>query len=109
MSQTVPSILGQTKPTAGVDTTLFSVGVNYQAQFTVYVANQGSTPDTFTVALVPNGGIEQGASYIAYNTAILANGVVALSGLFLNSGDRVQVASSQGQCSFTATGLTITP
>jgi len=36
-----------------------------------------------------------------------AHGVIAFSGIYLNSGDRVQVSTELGQCSFTATGLDI--
>jgi hypothetical protein len=109
MSNTIPRILGQNKPDPLVDTTLFTVTDGHQAQFTVFVANQNNIIDNFSLALVPNGQVEQNASFIAYNTAIVANGVLAFSGLFLNSGDHVQVSSVSGNCSFTATGIEVIP
>ena len=109
MSNTVPRILGQNKPDPQVDTTLFTVTNTHQAQFSVFVANQSDQIDSFSIALVPNGQTEQAASFIAYNTAILGNGVLAFSGLFMNSGDRAQVRSTNGTCSFTATGIEVIP
>lgn len=109
MSNTIPRILGQSKPDILVDTTLFTVTDGHQAQFSVFIANQNNVIDYFTIALVPNGQLEQGSSFIAFNTAIVANGVLAFSGLFLNSGDRVQVSSVFGNCSFTATGIEVIP
>ena len=111
MSQT-PQILGQSLPTAGVDTTLATLPLNGTGQISVYICNQSSAIDTFSVALVPNGQvsppIDQLYNYIAFNTPILGNSVFAYSSLYLNSGDRLQVISTNGSCSFTATGIIFT-
>jgi hypothetical protein len=108
MTTTVPGILGQNKPSAGVDTNLFTVATGTQVQFNMFVCNQAVSQDQFTIALVPSMGIETSATYIAYNTPITANGLVSLGGLFLNSGDQVRILSVGGNTSFTATGLVIT-
>jgi hypothetical protein len=108
MSQT-PSILGQNFPDAGVDTNLFTVSVANQAQFSVFLANHEMEIDRITIALIPNGGSETSANYIAYNTPVIGNAVMAFSGLFLNSGDRVQILSENGTTSFTATGVLTAP
>ena len=108
MTTTAPGILGQNKPAAGVDTNLFTVANGTQVQFNMFVCNQISSQDQFTIALVPSTGIETSATYIAYNTPVTANGVVSLGGLFLNSGDQVRILSVGGNISFTATGLIIT-
>ena len=104
MAQT-PKIFGQAKPPASVDTTLFIVASNTQAQFTIYVCNQTPDMDTINIGLVPFGQNESSASYIAYQTAIIGNSVLSFSGLFLNSGDQVAVFSTNGTTSFVATGL----
>lgn len=101
----VQRIIGQNYPDADVDTNLFTVAIGDQAQFSVFVANHAEVMDKITIALIPNGGSENAANYIAYNTPLIGNAVLAFSGLFLNSGDRVQVKSDNGTTSFVATGV----
>ena len=108
MTTTAPGILGQNKPSAGVDTNLFTVATGTQVQFNMFVCNQNNTQDQFTISLIPYTGIENSSTYIAYNTPVIANGIVSIGGLFLNSGDQVRVSSVGGNTSFTATGLVIT-
>ncbi len=108
MTTTAPGILGQNMPSAGVDTNLFTVATGTQVQFNMFVCNQSNNQDQFNIALIPFTGIENSSTYIAYNTPIIANGIVSLGGLFLNSGDQVQVLSVNGNISFTATGFVIT-
>ena len=108
MTTTTPSILGQSFPDMGVDTTLFTVASGQQVQFSLFVCNQNPDMDYFTIALVKSGGQtnpELPSTYIAYATPLIGNGVFSASGLYLNSGDQVRVMSANGGCSFTATGL----
>lgn len=107
MPQT-PSILGQTLPEPLIDTTLFGVGVGQQVQFSIFLANQSANMDMITISLIEDGAPETSANFIAYNTPILGNSVMAFSGLFMNEGDRVQVRSELGVTSFTATGMLYT-
>lgn len=109
MANTTPRLLGQNKPDAGVNTNLFTVTSGNQVQFSLFVCNQDSEIDRFTVSLVPSGEPETVNTYIAYRTPLIGNGVFAASGLYLNSGDMVMVESELGQVSFTATGIEITP
>lgn len=104
MPQT-PNILGQNFPDAGIDTTLLTVAYGQQAQFSVFIANHDILIDRITIALIPNGGSETEANYIAFRTPIIGNAVMAFAGLFLNSGDRVQILSENGTTSFSATGI----
>ena len=104
MPQT-PSILGQNFPDAGIDTTLLTVAYQQQMQFSVFIANHSIDIDRITIALIPDGAPETSASYIAFNTPLLGNAVLAFSGLFLNGGDRVQILSENGTTSFVATGV----
>lgn len=109
MANTTPRLLGQNKPDASVNTNLFTVTSGNQVQFSLFVCNQGSTIDQFTVALIPAGEPETVNTYIAYKTPLIGHGVFAASGLYLNSGDQVIVESLNGEVSFTATGIEITP
>lgn len=104
MPQT-PSIIGQNFPDAGVDTTLLTVAYGQQAQFSIFVSNHNIEIDRITIALIPEGAPETSASYIAFNTPLLGNAVLAFSGLFMNSADRVQILSENGTTSFVATGV----
>jgi len=104
-----PMIFGQNIPAAMTDTNLFTVAAGHQAQLTIYVANQAPAYDRFTIALVPFNTSEQPENYLAYETPIVSNGILAFSGLYLNSGDRVQVSTNNGSCSFTATGIDFSP
>jgi hypothetical protein len=107
MTTTTPIILGQSKPVATVDTNLFTVGYNNQAQFNLFVCNQSSSSDTITVALVPNGNLESSTSYIFYNNTVAGNFTFIANGIYLNSGDQIRVLSTNGTTSFTATGLLV--
>lgn len=109
MANTTPRLLGQNKPDAGVNTNLFTVTTSHQVQFSLFVCNQNDEIDQFTVALVPAGEPETVNTYIAYKTPLIGHGVFAASGLYLNSGDMVMVESLNGDVSFTATGIEITP
>lgn len=104
MAQT-PSILGQNLPDANIDTNLFTVAVGKQVQFSIFVANQSDVMDRITIALIPDSGPETPANYIAYQTPILGNAVMAFGGLFMNDRDKVMVLTANGTTSFTATGI----
>lgn len=107
MPQT-PSIIGQKIPDADIDTNLFTAAVGTQLQFSIFVANQSQEIDRLTIALIPDNGPETPSNYIAYETPIIGNAVMAFGGLFVNGGDRVQVKTKNGTTSFTATGIITT-
>lgn len=109
MTTTLPRILGQNKPDALVNTTLFTVSLDHQVQFSLFVCNQDDDMDRFTIALIPSGETEDTARYIASETPLLGHGVFAASGLYLNGGDTVKIQSLYGHVSFTATGIELLP
>jgi hypothetical protein len=109
MSTTTPRIFGQAKPVALIQTSLITVGPSAQAQVSLFVCNQGDSIDRFSIELIPSGSGEDPSRYIAYNTPILGNGVFAVAGISLNSGDSIQVLTTNGNCSITATGIQINP
>ena len=102
-------IFAQNKPDAGINTNLFTVSTGNNAQISIFVANQLGDYDRFTIALVPASTSQQPENYLAYSTPLSANGVLAFSGIYLNSGDKVFVSSELGNCSFTATGIDFGP
>jgi hypothetical protein len=109
MTTTTPQIFGQAKPVANIQTNLLTVANDKQAQISLFVCNQGSVADSFSIELLPSGDSPDPSRYIAYNTPILANGVFAVAGVALNSGDSVLVSTTQGNCSITATGFSVNP
>jgi hypothetical protein len=103
---TSPQILGQQKPTALIETVLFTVLDNNTAEFSIFINNQSQAYDGYTIALVPYGQSGPNSSqYLAFESQLSGGGTVAFSGLYLNSGDTVYVTSNLGNCSFTATGI----
>jgi hypothetical protein len=102
-------ILGQNKPTAMIDTNLLTVGVVDQAELSIFICNQSGSTDNFTIALVPNGGIENPTMYIASSTPLPGYSVFSAGGICLNSGDMINIKSANGNLSFTATGKYTTP
>jgi hypothetical protein len=107
MTTTTPKIFGQAKPVMMIPTNLVTVGNTNQAQINIFVCNQNPAIDYFSIELLPNGDSDDPSRYIAYNTPILGNGVFAMSGISLNSGDSIVVQTVNGGCSITATGVQI--
>ena len=108
MTTTTPRIFGQAKPVASIQTNLVTVANNAQAQVSLFVCNQDTAIDQFSIELLPSGDSPDPSRYIAFNTPILGNGVFAVAGVSLGSGDSIVVSTVGGNCSITATGLQIT-
>lgn len=106
---TVPRIFGQAKPILEVSTNLLTVNIDSTAQVNLFVANQAPATDYFSIELIPLGGNDDLARWIAYETPITGNGVFSVAGISLNGGDRVVIKTMNGTSSFTATGLEFTP
>lgn len=109
MSTQTLRIFGQNKPDANLSTNLFTVSGSNQVQISIFIANQGEDYDRFYVALIPASTSEQPENFIAYGTPLYGGGVLAFSGIYLNSGDMVWVKSELGNTSFTATGVDFGP
>lgn len=105
----IPQIFGQELPPAGIETNLVTVAFTDQAQINIFVANQNTSFDNFSIAVIPYDQSEQPANFIAYQSPIVGGGVVSFSQIYLNSGDRIRVSTLNGTCSFTATGILYTP
>lgn len=106
MTVTTPRIFGQIKPSDTLnESVLYTVPESRQAQVTMYVCNQGGGTEFFRIALVPSGGLVNSFRYVAFDTPLSGNGIFSVAGIGLNSGDSIWVKSSDGNLSFTATGI----
>lgn len=103
-----PKILGQDKPQPLAQDLLYTAASGHQVQLSVFMANQSSSYEYYSIALVPYGQVESNSSWLAFNAALPANSVCAYSGVYLNGGDSIYVSSIYGNCSFTATGIDFT-
>lgn len=110
MANTTPKIFGQLRPVNTVSPSLlYTAPLTKQAQVTLFISNQGGAAEFFRIALVPNGQSVSTARYVAFDTPLIGNGVFALTGIGLDSGDSIFVKSSLGNLSFTATGVEFSP
>jgi len=98
-------ILGQAKPAALQNQTLFSVSSSNSVECTIFINNQGPIYDGYSIALIQANGTQTPASQLALNTQLAGGTTVAFSGIYLGSDCSVVVSSSLGFCAFTATGL----
>lgn len=95
-------VLGQSAPAATTLTDAYTVPSATEAIISsIVVANRGATDATFRIAVRPNGAAAANQHYIAYDTPITANDVVALSlGLTVDAADVVSVYASNTDLSF---------
>lgn len=105
----IPQIFGQELPPANIDANLMTVAFGDQAMVNIFVANQTTNFDYFTINVLPYDQSTQPANYIAFQSPIIGGGIVNFAQIYLNSGDRIIVSSINGFTSFTATGVLYTP
>lgn len=97
-------ILGQLAPVAGVLAPLYTGPGNKHATVRIVVCNRGSV-DLFRVAVSPNGAPIDSAHYMAYDMVIGANDSLGSAPFTVHASDIVRVHSTNGNCSFTLTGI----
>lgn len=102
---TVHGILGQSAPTAGSLTAAYTVPSGKHATVKVIVANRGSVPEGFRVAVSPNGVAIAAAHYITYDQVLDGNDSVSTTAFTLGDTDVVRVYSTGGNLSFNVTGM----
>lgn len=105
---TTSKILGKSKPAAGLDTEIYTVPVATQAQANLFICNQTNAAETYRVALIESGGALSDDDYLVYDDSLPANYSRVLTGIALNTGEKISVRSTAGNISFVATGLEIT-
>ena len=103
-------VLGQSAPSATTDTTVYTVPASTQVVISsIVVANRGAAATTFRIAVRPNGATLATSHYIAFDTAIAANDVVALSlGLTVDAADVIGVFAGNANLTFSLYGTEIT-
>lgn len=102
-------VLGQINPTANVANTIYTVPSATSAVVsTVTICNLSSSSDTFSVAVRPSGETLANKHYIAYNTTVPANDMVALTlGITLAATDVLDCNASSNNITFSAFGSEI--
>jgi hypothetical protein len=97
-------ILGQASPNGGVVASLYIAPSNKHATVRLVVCNRDQV-DLFTVAISPNGAALESKHYLVKDMPIAANDSLSSSAFTIQEGDVVRVASSNGNVSFTLTGI----
>lgn len=100
-------ILGQKFPSAASGEQLYSPNAITEVQGTLMICNQSATADTVRVALLRVGDSLSAKNYIFYDVVIDPNSTVDKT-FEIGPLESVWVYSTNGTCSFTATGLEIT-
>ena len=106
---TAYKVLGQVAPSATTNTTLETVPSATQAVVsTITVCNRAATAATFRIAVRPSGATLANEHYIAYDSTVAANDIVALTiGITLAATDVITVYASSANLSFNAFGSEI--
>ncbi|WP_022850647.1 hypothetical protein [Limisalsivibrio acetivorans] len=95
-------ILGQVRPAADTDTTLYTVPAGNKAQGDIFVITTDGG-GTVSIALVPSGELLSDKHWIAYSEP--ASELNGISRVCLGSGDSVVVHASTDTISVTLCGL----
>jgi hypothetical protein len=103
-------VLGQSAPSATTDTDLFTVPAGRQAVVsTLSIANRGSGPASFRLAVRPGGATLANQHYLVFDAPIAGNDLVALTiGITLDATDVLTVFASSANMSFSAFGSEVT-
>lgn len=102
---TANKILGQSKPSAITNTTLYTVPAATQANVNLFIANQGSGEDQVRVAISTAG--PAAADYILYDQSVAAYSSLQITGIALAATNFITIYSTNGNTSFVATGIEI--
>lgn len=97
-------ILGQANPTAGVNTTVYTVPGGTFATFNVSVVNTGASSAAVNIAL--SASVPPTASeFIEFQTVLPPGGVLERGGLVAEATKRVVVNCSTSNCSVSVYGF----
>jgi hypothetical protein len=103
-------ILGQSAPTSGSVVTLYTVPSSTNAIVSsIIICNRDTTTSTFNVSVLKNGNTASNKDFIYSDLSVEGNDTfVANIGITLDIGDKVIVASSSDNLSFSLFGSEIT-
>ncbi len=99
-------VLGQSKPTAGIPTDLYTVPADTTTVVSsMTVCNSGTQQDSFSVQIRVAGAVTTAKQFIYSNVPLIGNDTFAATlGISLNEGDIVTVTSTLGISSFNLFG-----
>jgi hypothetical protein len=102
-------VLGQQKPAATTETTLYTVPAATQAVCsTLSICNRVAAAATFRVRIKINNAADADAQFVCYDAPIAANDTLLLTfGTTLSAGDVVRVYSSNADTAFQLFGSEI--
>lgn len=103
-------VLGQSAPSATTNTDIYTVPSSTQVVISsIVVTNRAASATTFRIAVRPNATTLANLHYIAFDTSIAANDVVALSlGITVDAADVVTVYGGNANLTFSLYGTEIT-
>lgn len=103
-------VLGQSYPTGGVLTDLYTVPSATSAVISsLTICNQGNNTATFRVSIVVAGAADEAKQYLVYDTPLLSKGTMSIIiGETLAATDVIRVQSDTGNLSFNLFGTEIT-
>lgn len=102
--------LGQLYPSAGVDTTLYTVpGATRTVVSLIKACNQGVSETTFRLRIAIAGAVAEEKQYLFYDQPLQAKeSVSCVEGIALAATDLVAVSSANGMVSFNVFGDEVT-
>ena len=106
---TTYKVLGQVKPTAATDTTLYTVPASTQAVIsTLNVSSLTNDLTTIRIAVRPAGAAIEDKNYLVYNNTISGYATAQFTlGITLGATDVVTVYDTAGKCAFNLFGSEI--
>ena len=106
---TVYKVLGQSNPSATINTTLYTVPALTSAVVsTITICNQASSAATYRIAIRPAGASIAAQHWIVYGATVAGSDTTALTlGVTLATTDVITVYASSATLSFNAYGSEI--
>jgi len=102
-------ILGQSIPSAGVLTNIYTVPASTSATISsITICNQGGSPTNFRISVAVGGAADNTKQYIYYDLYLDASDTfIATAGITLAATDVVRVKSNNGNVSFNLFGVEV--
>jgi hypothetical protein len=106
---TTYKVLGQVNPAATTATTAYTVASSTEAVIsTITIANLGSAPATYRIAVRPDGATLENKHYIVFDSGVAPQSTDTLTiGMTLNAADVVTVYASTATMAFNLFGSEI--
>lgn len=105
----VYKILGQSSPSATVETDLYTVpGATSTVCSSISICNRGATQTTFRVSISQGGGVTANKDYLYYDVTLAGNDTfIATIGVTLAASDKIRIYSGNSSLTFQLFGTEI--